>query len=553
MKRLHVLLLALISVVTAGAQPLRTISARLQKVTVYVQGAQLFYTENVPIAAGTSEVVFENVSPYLIESSIQASSKGGVVMEVKHLLRYQQKVVATRQYDKEIENVLDSLEDVGYKIRDLDNKLRVLSTEKNMLLSNRIIKGDPLRDSLPLLKEGMKFLQEKLNEIYEQELALERSKNNAVKLRDKLTKRQSMLQLLQSGQASEDNQQAKPIHQIVVTLFNETPVNTTINFNYQVQQAGWTPQYDLQANSAGNNLQLKYFAQVSQTSGLTWSNVPLTLSTSNPNENNNKPELNPWILSFVEYRKRMEDEKSSNRKMPTMAPSRAETADKRGYTADDETRDMYEDYIKVTENMIRTEYEIKLNYTISDDGKVNKVMINQKEIPMLLQFAAVPKLCQDAFLMARVAGWEDLNIIPGTARLYFDGSYIGEMYLTSSTVNDTLSINLGRDKTIAMTRKKVKENYKEKFIGEEKVETRSIEIVVRNTKNISVEMEIQDQIPIVSGTNDIKVTLLKSDGAVHEENTGKLTWKLKMNARSSEKITFTYEVRYPKGKPVAGL
>lgn len=553
MKRFQFLIPALFFVMLLNAQPLKTINARIQKVTVYMQGAQLFYSENVPIAAGTSEVVFENVSPYLIESSLQASSKGGVVMEVKHLMRYQQKVVVTRQYDKEIENVLDSMEEINYKIKDIDNKSRVLQTEKNMLLTNRIIKGEPLRDSLPLLKEGMKFLQEKLNEIYEQELALERSKAKATKLRDQLNKRYNMLQLLQSGQANENAQVAKPIHQVIITLFNESAVNSLVSFNYQVQQAGWIPQYDLQANSTGNNLQLKYFAQISQTSGLTWNNVPLTISTSNPNENNTKPELNPWVLSFIEYRRNAQQEKMSNRKMPTMAPSRAGSVDDAQTRAQNEDKELYEEYIKVTENMIRTEYEIKLNYTITDDGKVNKVMINQKEIPMLLEFASVPKLCQDAFLMARVAGWEDLGIIPGNARLYFDGSYIGEMFLTSNTVNDTLSINLGRDKSIAMTRKKIKENNKEKFIGDEKVETRTIELVVRNTKNMPIEMEIQDQIPIVSGTNDIKVTLLKGDGAIHEESTGKLTWKLKMNARSSEKITFTYEVRYPKGKPVAGL
>ncbi len=553
MKRFQFLIPALFFVMLLNAQPLKTINARIQKVTVYMQGAQLFYSENVPIAAGTSEVVFENVSPYLIESSLQASSKGGVVMEVKHLMRYQQKVVVTRQYDKEIENVLDSMEEINYKIKDIDNKSRVLQTEKNMLLTNRIIKGEPLRDSLPLLKEGMKFLQEKLNEIYEQELALERSKAKATKLRDQLNKRYNMLQLLQSGQANENAQVAKPIHQVIITLFNESAVNSLVSFNYQVQQAGWIPQYDLQANSTGNNLQLKYFAQISQTSGLTWNNVPLTISTSNPNENTTKPELNPWVLSFIEYRRNAQQEKMSNRKMPTMAPSRAGSVDDAQTRAQNEDKELYEEYIKVTENMIRTEYEIKLNYTITDDGKVNKVMINQKEIPMLLEFASVPKLCQDAFLMARVAGWEDLSIIPGNARLYFDGSYIGEMFLTSNTVNDTLSINLGRDKSIAMTRKKIKENNKEKFIGDEKVETRTIELVVRNTKNMPIEMEIQDQIPIVSGTNDIKVTLLKGDGAIHEESTGKLTWKLKMNARSSEKITFTYEVRYPKGKPVAGL
>ena len=53
---------------------------KLQKVTVYIQGAHLYYNENVNLQAGNNEIVFENISPFLVESSLQASSKGAVVI-----------------------------------------------------------------------------------------------------------------------------------------------------------------------------------------------------------------------------------------------------------------------------------------------------------------------------------------------------------------------------------------------------------------------------------------------------------------------------------------
>lgn len=92
-----------------------------------------------------------------------------------------------------------------------------------------------------------------------------------------------------------------------------------------------------------------------------------------------------------------------------------------------------------------------------------------------------------------------------------------------------------------------------KFIDNEKVEIRTIELMVRNTKNIAVEMELEDQIPIVQGTNEIKVTLIDGDNAELDEPTGKLKWRLRLGSKDSKKITFTYEIRYPKNKPVAGL
>ena len=224
-----------------------------------------------------------------------------------------------------------------------------------------------------------------------------------------------------------------------------------------------------------------------------------------------------------------------------------------GYDDVEEDQKYVQNYVQITESIIRTEYEIKLNYTIAADGKMHKVLINQKEVPMIMEFAAVPKVCADAFLLAKVTGWEDMNIIPGNARLYFDGGYVGEMYLDASTTLDTLNVNLGRDKTIAITRKKIKENFKVKVLADDKVETRTIEIVVRNTKNVPVEIVLEDQIPIATGTNEIRVDLLESDGAALDEATGKLTWKVKLKVKDTKKIIFTYQIRYPKGKTIAGL
>ncbi len=551
MKRI-ILYFILIMAFNVQAQSSKITNAHLQKATVYLQGANLFYSENVMLQAGNNEIVFENISPSLNDASLQASSRGGVVMEVKHLLKYKEKVMVTRQYDKEIQNVVDSLDDLSYDVKDLDNKLTVLATSKHMLLNNRIIKGEPQRDSLALLRDGMQFLQEKLNSIYEQELKLEHAKSRLIKQKNKLDARYNMLILLQSGQDVATSNSAQSIHQVVVTLFSELATAATINFNYYVPYANWVPQYDIQASSVSGIFQLKYFADVTQNTGIDWSNVPITLSTSNPSESNNKPELNPWYLSFIAYQQGVKTLGYAAKVPSSAGVYEATIALKKKESSQDDSK-VIEDFIQVTESLIRTEYEIKLNYNIASDGKVHKVLINQRDMPMQLHFAAVPKISTDAFLIAKVSDWEDLNIIPGNARLYFDGGYVGNMYLSANTTNDTLNVNLGRDKTIAITRKKIKENTKDKFIEQDKIETRSVELTVRNTKNVPIEIILEDQIPLVSGTNEIKVTLIKAEGAEMDELTGKLTWNLKLNVKESKKVVFTYEIRHPKGKQVVGL
>lgn len=554
--KMYVLLILLSLGFSTLAQSPKTYTPKLQKVTVYLQGAHLYYNENVTLQAGNNELIFENISPYINVASLQAASKGAVVMEVKHQIKYKEKAIATRKYDKEIENVLDSLEDIAYAMKDIDNKVYVLETEKSMLMNNRIIKGQQLRDSLPTLRDGMAFLKEKLNSIYEQSLKLERMKAKLQKQKNKLDTRYSSLLLLQSGQEVFNRTAAQQVNQVVVTLFCDAATATQVNFNYFVQNASWVPVYDLQATSSTNNFNLKYFANVTQSTGVEWTSVPLTLSTSNPTETNVKPELSPWYLSFMEYLRNDRLSKTlSNARVPMQMESLSikKKSNSDGYDDVEEDQKYVQNYVQITESIIRTEYEIKLNYTIAADGKMHKVLINQKEVPMIMEFAAVPKVCTDAFLMAKVTGWEDMNILPGNARLYFDGGYVGEMYLDASTTSDTLNVNLGRDKTIAITRKKIKEDVKEKIFADDKVETRTIEIVVRNTKNVPVEIVLEDQIPIATGTNEIRVDLFESGGATLDEATGKLTWKVKLKVKDTKKITFTYQIRYPKGKTIAGL
>ena len=559
MIRVSSLLFACLAAFASFAQAAKPIKAKLSKATVYLQGAHLYYTEQVLLKVGYNELLFENISPQINPNSLQANSKGGLVMDVKYQLKYRETPKSTTKYDKEINQVLDSLEEIGFLLKETENKIRVLNTEKQLLLNNKLIKGQSEKDSLALLKDGLAYLREKLNNIYDLELKWERTQTRFRKTKNQLDERYNTLIQLQSGEGELAQEDAQPVPQVKVTVYSETAGTATISMNYFVQQASWFPLYDLQASSSQKNLQLKYMANVTQNTGINWTGVPLTLSTSNPQEGNTKPELNPWYVSFVQQRKvptvqYMQNSMLEVEAVTTTKAMRLERKAKAPVAQPNIAEDMsMSSYLTVTENLIRTEYEIKLNYNIESDGQPHKVLINQKDVPMQLQFAAVPKICTDAFLMANISNWEDMNIIPGNARVFFDDAFVGDVYLNAMTTSDTLSVNMGRDKSIIINRKKVQDKSKTKLFDNEKVETRTIEITVRNTKGIPVEMNVEDQIPVAYQSNDIKVNLLQSDQAEFDEVTGKLIWKVKLSSKESKKLTFTYEVRYPKDKIVYGL
>jgi uncharacterized protein (TIGR02231 family) len=164
----------------------------------------------------------------------------------------------------------------------------------------------------------------------------------------------------------------------------------------------------------------------------------------------------------------------------------------------------------------------------------------------------VPKLDRDAFLMGKVADWEELNLLPATAKIYFDESYIGVTVVDPVTTRDTLYLNLGRDKSIIVKRMAIKEKSREQVIGDYKIVTKTIEITVRNTKGIPLQFEIEDQVP-VTADNTIKITMEENDATFYNEATGKLTWKLDIKPKDIKKIRFSYEIKYPKDKFLAGI
>jgi hypothetical protein len=69
------LLLALSAAISAVAGP-QKVKTSVEKVTLFIDGAQVTRTRQVDLPAGNSTVVFTGLSPYLDDKSMQVSAKG---------------------------------------------------------------------------------------------------------------------------------------------------------------------------------------------------------------------------------------------------------------------------------------------------------------------------------------------------------------------------------------------------------------------------------------------------------------------------------------------
>ena len=101
-------------------------------------------------------------------------------------------------------------------------------------------------------------------------------------------------------------------------------------------------------------------------------------------------------------------------------------------------------------------------------------------VPTLFKYYSVPKVDRDAFLIARIPNWQDLNLIEGNANIYFGGTYVGQSFISTRSVSDTLDISLGRDKKVIVTRTKMKDFSSKKTFGSNRKETHAYRIIVKN-------------------------------------------------------------------------
>ena len=528
------------------------------KATVFFNGAQLFHEQALLIPAGTTTFIFEDISPTIVPNSVQVAGKGNfVILDSRYNLEYKEanKQIATTdsrylKYTQQIALVQDSLDDLLFLIKENSYKTTNFDTEKMLLTNSKMMVGPSKSDSLAYLRGALDFARERLNNIDEELLKLEKIKFKLSKKETALRARIAELNLLRSGQ--EATPQNPYSHQIIVTVSAEVASNAVLFFNYFTNNCGWIPNYEIHANSVSNNVELKHKAQVQNNTGIEWKEIELTLSTGNPSHSNTKPTLTPLYLSYTAYLNYEYTQNAALKKETKDGDLRYEERPKSNDYKNLQAAGSSSQFTSVAENMIRTTYNIKLKYTIKADGKPHNVAIQDKKIDASLHYAVAPRLDVNVFLMAYLTNWEDLNLVPGQARIYFDNSYVGETFVNPVSTNDTLAINLGRDESIVVTRTKIKHSCKEKLIGDTKIVSKAYEIVVRNTKNIPIVIDIEDQLPITKEVT-IKIENTEYPDATLDEITGILKWQKTIKPKETQKVNFSFDVKHPKDKVVVNL
>ena len=535
----------------------KTIKSKPEKIIVYTQGAQVHRNTLVNLVAGQNTIIFSGLENCINASAIQASGNGNfIIADIQHEVHYPEfdkaKLNGDVRYKKLLKQVNDSLQELNYLIEEISSKSEALATEKNVLLNYSLYKGQSKRDSIASLKDGLSYLREKLYNINSEQLKLKRERE---KLEAKKTNLNERIANVSRELANENStgEEEQVDYRILVHVIADQATQATLNLNYYITNAGWTPSYDLRAISSEQNVKLTYKAQIHQESGIDWGSVKLVLSTANPNRSYNIPELSPWYLGYNPYG----NINSKKNSLALTAPAggaydmeRAKADDLKTLEKEEITAQNAYDYTSVSENVIETEYEIKLNYNIPSDGKEHFAAIMVKDLKTNYRYKAIPKLNNNVYLTAVLSDWEDAITMGGEASIYYDGSYVGNTSLTPGGTEDTIQLSLGIDKNIAIKRQKIKEKCSQKILDNDIIHQYTYEITMKNSRAAKIEIEVEDQLPLAQDKS-VVVDKKELSGAKYDEVTGILKWRSTIQAKDSKKLTLMYQVKAPKYMAVA--
>ena len=585
-------------------ETVKPINAPLKEATVFFQGAELIHSVNVSLQKGENTVVVEGLSPVVNNSSISISATNGVLISsYEFTLNYLWSSSIENAYTAKLQDSITYYTDLIQKTNtDIAIKKELLSilkkgTEKTVSGSEKGVSVDELIKNMDNYITKASALEANIyadtKKIKDYQTALNRLNNQ---LRQETTKNTTS-----SG---------------IIKLNLNAPfaTNATLTIKYYTPAAKWIPFYDINVVSTDKPVKFTTKSKVSQTTGLDWNKVKITLSTAQPSFGKVAPVFSAWFLNYYypTYKAESEDKRMnslsqtyyevaaiemeySDMKQKVQATGRDsisvasplyfideyETTQQdfantdinmiknKVYLSKEEAIAKYgrrasggayiittkkmEDYITQADNMLNQTFAIELPYSIQGNGKAQTIELSTKESTAMFKYYAAPKLDPAVYLLAEIPDWEKLTLFSGDANITYDGTFVGTTFINTGSTDKTLALTLGSDPRVVVKRVKEKDFSSVKVVGNENKVALAYAITVKNTQNKPIRFMLKEQYPL-SSRKEIDVNLNETDivpaPTLNNKELGVITWETDLQAGESKVFKISYTIKYPKDRQV---
>ncbi len=507
------------------------------EVTVFLSGAELRYQTELKFLVGQNTFKFVGLPSSINLNSISFGLDESIkILSISGEINYEGKLKPSKER-LALEDSVAYFEDEQQK---LQIELAVWKSESDLLEQNKGRIGSNNGLSLLELQNFGTYYRNKTKEI------AEKTKEINKKIANLQKRGKDFFKALEKMKAKD----IAPAFELTLIAVAKEAKTVQARWSYVITEAGWSPLYDFRAKGVDKPIQFTYKGNIFNNSGVDWQKVRLTLSTAEGSQNTTPPELTTWKLDFSnpnDYSQNLYYSNNANIQQQVMMSADEMEESRAGGV--DRSGSRVEAYSDIAVSELSVEFEVKELYSIPSDNRAYAVEINEYQLKADYNYVCTPKMDKDAFLIAKILGWETLNLVEGVANIYYNDSYIGKTSINLRKADDTLQISLGRDKKVMVNRTKKQDFSSRKFLSSTVTELYTYEINVRNTNNAPIQLDLLDQLPI-STNSEIEVEVLETSSAIRNFATGLLTWKVNLAQGEAKNFTLSYAIKHPKNKKV---
>jgi uncharacterized protein (TIGR02231 family) len=335
-----------------------------------------------------------------------------------------------------------------------------------------------------------------------------------------------------------------------------------LTLSYVMPNAGWEPTYDLRFDEAQKETEIQYRAAVYQNTGEDWTDVNLKLSTARPQAGAAPPELEPKYVDFYE----------PYAAAPVAAQAKA--VSRAGAVAAEEPEELLEAAadLAAADLAPAAHYEAEQAEaaveargpavtfvvpglpSVPADGEPHVVAVSSHRFRGELAYVVVPEQAEAAYLRAKATNETELTFLPGVANVFRGDEYVGRAAVELTVPGAELDYYLGADDRLKVEYdcQRITDD-SSGLTGANRKITVEAETELANHTGAAADVVVKQRLPVALNKNvKVKMTEAKPKPSQKDDD-GLLEWRLTLKNGEKKKITFHYDVEFPKDRRIEGV
>lgn len=518
------ILLSLPSLLALSLTPAYAASSSIEQVTIYQGLASV--TRALPVKGnGEQTLVFSCLSPYIDKDSVSVQAVTGVNLGEVSIETLSGEQAAQCQYegDANVQSQQAALAKINAELEAANLAKAYL---QNLTKVSQISTEGTVANNARDIETQAASINKRIWDIKQRQARAQAALN----------------QTMAGSSTSTQNR----VTQVSVRTASRKPA--AVKLDYQVRGAGWQPTYQARLDTNTEQLSITASAIIAQQTGENWQNVPLVLSSVNPNQRTTGQLPNVARLSLYEKETASRARVASSMMEPSSIVVSERSSDDREASAPTMAPLPSFSVSRQNKNGI-IEYRLPQRVSLPSDGRHVRTVIDEQSGRSKLWIRSTPSVEQTAYWYASAPfltpAWAD-----GALQLYRDDNYIGQARYQYQTLKEQ-GIGFGVDPNILIKQITDEDKQGDKGAFNRKQTLSSTEAYqLTNQHSRTRRLQVLGSEPI-SRDDSIKVTTVHTPPVTERDwndNTGMVAWEFDLPSKQSKVIRSTTQISYPADK-----